>query len=147
MNPILAEAYPNFRSLGGLKTADGSVIREGMIFRSPDLEKKNKNVTRALADLHLDYILDLRCKIEAFERKDVSIPGTEYVNIPVLKTKPFITVVVCWTGKILAVRHMRKGTAKVVQDQKFGSYKAICYSPAYNYVFSLMDQGKTFDFH
>lgn len=147
MNSILAEAYPNFRSLGGLKTADGSVLREGMIFRSPDLEKKDSAVTQALAELKLDYIVDLRCKIEVFERKDVSILGTEYRNLPVLKTKPHLTVVVCWAGKLLATYHMMKGTAKVIQDQKFASYKAICYAPAYKEVFSLMDQGKTFDFH
>ncbi len=148
MNPILEKAYPNFRDLGGLETTDGYCIKPGMIFRSPDLpDKKDPAVLEALKDLHLDYIVDLRCPIESFERKDITVPGTQYLSLPVIKAWPFITVVVCYTGKFLAVRHMRKGTAIKVKEEKEASYRAIPFSPAYNKVFQLMDEGKTFDFH
>jgi protein-tyrosine phosphatase len=58
------DGAPNFRDIGGLKTADGSVVRHGLIFRSGELSGLTPGDYQALAPLNIRYIFDLRTDAE-----------------------------------------------------------------------------------
>jgi protein-tyrosine phosphatase len=54
----------NFRDAGGLATADGHLVRRGLIFRSAELSHLTDQDFLALAPLHIHYIFDLRTDAE-----------------------------------------------------------------------------------
>ena len=54
----------NFRDLGGLQTADGRVLRPGVIYRSGELSHLTGPDFQTLAPLHIRYVFDLRTDAE-----------------------------------------------------------------------------------
>ena len=94
---------PNIRDLGGFKTKSGKQIVYGKLFRSGKLYKLNKKTKRAIEDMHLSHIIDLRIETERLEKPNTEIKGTTKVNLPLLCTA---------TPAITAEKSMRVTIAK-----------------------------------
>ena len=83
MGKIYLEGADNARDLGGLKTTEGTVIREKKLIRSNRLSKLTQNDIHFLSDeYHLHKILDLRTPMEVEQEADLKIPEAAYMNIP-----------------------------------------------------------------
>ena len=67
----------NIRDLGGLRTADGGVIRKGMLVRSANLgEAKPEDLAG------ISTVIDIRTTVETQEKPD-KVYGQEYLHLPV----------------------------------------------------------------
>lgn len=74
---------PNTRQLGGIRTADGRCVREGLLFRSALLNQASeRDMERLQHELHIGYVIDLRTAFEVEHWPDRRIPGTQYINMP-----------------------------------------------------------------
>lgn len=81
---IVFEGIQNARDLGGLRTADGAVIRPGCLLRSANLARASEaDVTRLRERWRLSKIIDLRTGTERQGRPDVEVGSADYVPIPV----------------------------------------------------------------
>jgi protein-tyrosine phosphatase len=58
--PVSLKTVRNFRDLGGYTTSNGEVIRSGLVFRSGDLSRLEREDASTLAALGLRTIIDLR---------------------------------------------------------------------------------------
>lgn len=76
----------NFRELGGMKTAYGT-IRRNRLFRSGELVEVGKeDINSLIQDHQLKMIVDFRDKKEVGLRPDVTISGVEYCHIDIMKS-------------------------------------------------------------
>ena len=67
----------NLRDLGGIRTADGGVIRQGMLVRSANLgEAEAEDLTG------ISTVIDIRTTVETMEKPDKTY-GQEYLHMPV----------------------------------------------------------------
>jgi protein-tyrosine phosphatase len=83
----------NTRDLGGMPAADGKKIKYGKLIRSGKLYKIPEETQKALKDLGLTTVIDLRIFTECEEYPDSVIDGVNYVHLPVLCTAtPGITM-------------------------------------------------------
>lgn len=74
----------NARELGGLRTAQGSVIIPGLLLRSANLSDAVESDIRTLEGKYrLALVIDLRTETEREEKPDVSVPHADYLHIPV----------------------------------------------------------------
>ncbi len=62
--PITLEGAPNFRDLGGYQTADGRVVRRGMVFRSGMLAGVTDSDLATMESLGIRTVVDLRTPLE-----------------------------------------------------------------------------------
>lgn len=69
------------RELGGWKSADGRVVRHGLLYRGSALTGLNSKERRLVNKLGLRFILDLRAPGEVTGREDYVPAGAEYVRI------------------------------------------------------------------
>ena len=79
------ENLHNTRDLGGMKTADGRMIKSGMLIRSGHLSEITQGDAKALENM-VSVIVDLRSESERAEKTDVVIPGVTYYAFPVLNS-------------------------------------------------------------
>ncbi|MBQ8162675.1 MAG: tyrosine-protein phosphatase [Clostridia bacterium] len=78
-------SLPNCRDLGGLRAADGRVIRGGFLIRSAALSSAGQEELAFLRDrLHLQTVLDLRTPEEASEAPDAQTDGISIVPLPLV---------------------------------------------------------------
>lgn len=83
MGKIQLTGADNARDLGGIRTADGAVIRKGYLIRSNRLSRITKKDIQILKDqYHLHKIIDLRTPMEVEQEEDKKITGAVYLNIP-----------------------------------------------------------------
>lgn len=54
----------NFRDLGGMRTADGKVVKHGLIFRSSALDSLNPGQRERISQLGIRLVIDFRSGIE-----------------------------------------------------------------------------------
>lgn len=81
---IKLEKISNIRDLGGLKTVDGRFIASGLLLRAANLaQATGKDLEVLRGTYRLAKIIDLRTGTERAEKPDVTIPGAEYIPIPV----------------------------------------------------------------
>lgn len=81
---MTVKGLKNLRDLGGVRVADGRVVKHGLILRSASCDALSEEDCRALVeDYHLSTVIDLRTDLEVEELPDVVIPGVEYLRIPV----------------------------------------------------------------
>ena len=76
----------NTRDLGGIPTADGRKIKQGVLFRSGTLHKLPKKTKRMLEELHINTVIDLRTLNEKEEKPDTVLNGAEYKHCPLICT-------------------------------------------------------------
>jgi len=73
----------NFRDVGGLPTADGRRVRQGVLFRSGHLAHATAEDATFLASLGLHTIFDFRNAADKkLEGPDVELPGVRNLNLP-----------------------------------------------------------------
>lgn len=84
VNRLKLKKLTNTRDLGGLETADGRKIRGGRLIRSGKLSKLPKSTVRALRDMGVTTVVDLRIENERCASPDTPIEGCRYVHQPIL---------------------------------------------------------------
>jgi protein-tyrosine phosphatase len=140
-------SFNNFRDLGGLVCADGKRIKSGKIYRSPVLKPKTDADRLFITEKSLDAILDLRTDIEMIEKRDWVPQGCNYIHIPFFSENDFPHLPVAKNARMKTI--FLRGThvdEPVLEKRK--SYQVMPFArEAFNKVFSLMDEGKTFVFH
>lgn len=78
------DGIQNARDLGGLRTADGYVIKSGHLLRAANLAgASEKDVASLKEKWHLSKIIDLRTGTERRERADAEVASADNVSIPV----------------------------------------------------------------
>jgi len=75
----------NFRDIGGLQTANGKVVRWGMIFRSEQLAHLEKSDFDKFIDLQIETVYDLRTTSEIKNNKDQLPENVTYHHIQTVK--------------------------------------------------------------
>lgn len=75
----------NSRELGGYVTADGRVIKKGVLLRTAGLNGMSDEDFRLLKDEYrLQHIIDLRMKMELLGADDPTIDGAEYHHLDII---------------------------------------------------------------
>ncbi|MGN8648038.1 tyrosine-protein phosphatase [Gracilibacillus sp. HCP3S3_G5_1] len=80
---IQLEGAVNFRDMGGMKAADGRVIKEGILFRSADLFELTNNDVQLIETLGLKTIFDYRTTYEANKRPDPQLKNISFERMSV----------------------------------------------------------------
>ena len=82
------ETLGNARELGGYRTADGRVIRHGLLLRSakPCLASEN-DIKRLLDEYHLETIVDFRMTMERQAEPSPEIPGVKNMWFRIIDEK------------------------------------------------------------
>jgi protein-tyrosine phosphatase len=76
----------NTRDLGGMPAADGKHIAYKKLIRSGKLYKLPDKTVKALQNLGVNKVIDLRIYTECEEYPDTIIDNVEYIHLPVLCT-------------------------------------------------------------
>lgn len=74
----------NTRDLGGFPAADGKKIRSGKLIRSGRLYKIPPSTVKALEDMGVSTIVDMRIERERMEYPCVIVPGARHINLPLV---------------------------------------------------------------
>lgn len=118
------------RDLGGFPAADGKTIKYGRLIRSGRLHKLPYKTVKALHDMKVDVVIDLRLDKEIEDRRPTLLEDAEYYYLPLVCTAtPGIT-----TGKSMAGTMHREskrikkefGTA---DNYMISMYKFILFEP------------------
>lgn len=83
MAPTLP-TVPNFRDAGGRRTRDGAVVHSGLLYRSVALDAASDEDLRALSNLGVRAVFDLRTGMEQTRRPDRLPTGARHVSIDLL---------------------------------------------------------------
>ena len=83
MRKLTAEGLFNTRDLGGMKTADGRIIKSGLLFRSGLLYPATENDLKLLESLGLVTVIDFRASEEKIKSPDPVLTGAKYYHFPV----------------------------------------------------------------
>ncbi|MEV0644322.1 tyrosine-protein phosphatase [Phytomonospora sp. NPDC050363] len=78
---VILEAVHNMRDLGGLTTADGRVVREGVLFRSDMLKHATGTDLELIGELGLRTVIDLRRPDEIEEHGRFEAEGVDYRHL------------------------------------------------------------------
>ena len=120
----LADA-PNFRDVGGVRTASGQWIRMGILYRSGSLNNLTTTEDDEMTALGITHVVDLRTAAERAATIDKLAPGTDYVVDDVLAGNPTLSNI---TGAATAlISGSNKSSATVAQAEGIltGLYKAL----------------------
>ena len=74
----------NTRDLGGMRTTDGRLIREHLLFRSGSLSELSDHDMETLSGT-IRTVVDLRSDGEREQKPDLMIPGVNYIHIPIVE--------------------------------------------------------------
>lgn len=83
---IILKKLNNTRDLGGMPTEDGRKIKNRKLLRSGRLNRLPIQTAKALKELGITTIIDLRIQTECDEHPDTKIDGIRYVWLPLLFT-------------------------------------------------------------
>ncbi len=78
LNPQLKNQL-NFRDIGGILTADGRMIKSGLLFRSGDLFSLSDEDIATLESINLSMIIDLRAEREIIRRPDQPVSSVKEI--------------------------------------------------------------------
>lgn len=84
---IILEGAPNARDLGGMRTADGALLRHDKIIRSGPINTITGGDAEYLKKHGLKTVVDLRTEQEKYGRQDTVIDGVSYIDCPIIETK------------------------------------------------------------
>ena len=74
----------NARELGGLRMADGSTVRRGLLLRSAKLlPASHQDIAILQTQYHLGYIVDFRTPDEVSNAPDPVMDGVKQINLPI----------------------------------------------------------------
>ncbi len=77
------ESAPNFRDVGGYRTADGQWVKMGLLYRSDGLDELTPEDTARLQEIGVQLVCDLRTDYEVEQAPDITIPGSESIQLNV----------------------------------------------------------------
>ena len=77
----------NFRDLGGIKTADGRRVKEGLFIRGGHLSNLTDFDIGVLEKYCPKSVIDMRSDVEQLDLPDRLIPGSEYLKVPLFSAK------------------------------------------------------------
>lgn len=81
-NHVPLQGQPNFRDLGGLKTADGRTVKPGLIYRSGELSRLSDQDITTLQELGIKTVVDFRSEEEVEWNGEDRLPaGANYVAL------------------------------------------------------------------
>lgn len=83
----ILEGAPNARDLGGIRTADGGVIRRDRLIRSGPINTVTERDTEYLRKAGLNTVVDFRAEQEKGGREDVRLEGVSYIDCPIIDTR------------------------------------------------------------
>lgn len=78
------EKIHNVRELGGLRSANGQIVKPGKLFRTAKLYRASKRDLRLLDGLGLARIFDLRGSDEIAHQPDPAVKGAAWVHVPAM---------------------------------------------------------------
>lgn len=138
----------NFRDLGGIKLADGKIIKDDMIFRSGALVDLSEADKEALNKLNIANVFDLRAPDEVEYKPDYVPQGAQYYQIPAVKThgsmvvKPdtVVKMIPTWLPSSFSVWGYKLRFKRLYRRFPFKN-------KAYAKIFEIMDRGESFLFH
>ncbi len=73
----------NARDLGGYPTANGMIVRSGLLLRSASLAEVSEKDLAYLAGISIGTMVDFRMDFELRGKEDKIIPGAQYVRLPI----------------------------------------------------------------
>jgi protein-tyrosine phosphatase len=77
------KSIANARNLGGYSVAGGLRLKDGLLLRAAHLADATDADLQYLASLNVKKVIDLRKDVEKQDRLDRTIPGAEYVSLPI----------------------------------------------------------------
>jgi protein-tyrosine phosphatase len=80
-NNLKLKSVLNFRDTGGVHTANGSILKRGMIFRSASIDSISKKDLARLKELGIKTVIDLRGPSELKKRKR-ELNGIRIISMP-----------------------------------------------------------------
>jgi protein-tyrosine phosphatase len=105
----LADA-PNFRDVGGYRTADGQWVRMGLLYRSGSLNNLTSTEQQELSALGLVTVVDLRTGAERASSPDKLAAATHYVVANVLAGSPNLANVEGTVGALVTTSDKQSTT-------------------------------------
>lgn len=88
MQDIMLDGADNVRDFGGTVNREGRVIRPGRLIRSNHLNALTEaDVNLLSVEYHLRGVIDLRTDAEVRERPDASVPGAEWIHLPLFEER------------------------------------------------------------
>ena len=78
------DGIKNVRELGGLKTADGKIVKSNMLFRTAELSNATEEDIKRLCDFGIKEIFDFRDSYEVNKDPDLEVPTAKNHHLPAL---------------------------------------------------------------
>lgn len=80
---ILVQGIVNARDLGGYAVQDGRRVRDGLLLRSAHLAEATDTDLQYLSQLPTAAVIDMRKEDEKKGKVDRTVPGAEYIPLPI----------------------------------------------------------------
>jgi protein tyrosine/serine phosphatase len=119
----------NARGVGGLRTLDGSMLREGVLYRSAGLHSLGDEGRAALAALDVRTVLDLRGEAEAQLHPD-EVPDARVVRLPLHEPTDVDTgLVVGAAGGHMPLREVYAEIVRERGDRVVAGVREVAHAP------------------
>jgi protein-tyrosine phosphatase len=120
----LADA-PNFRDVGGVRTASGQWIRMGILYRSGSLNNLTAGEDDEMTALGITHVVDLRTAAERAATVDRLAPGTDYMVDDVLAGNPTLSNITAAATALLSGSNKSSATVAQAEGILTALYKAL----------------------
>lgn len=125
----------NFRDIGGCKSSDGRVVKEGLFFRSANLVNLSKNDLQMLKDLNIKTIFDFRDESEILSSPSDIVENINYIRIPAM---PQLKSNIAQLGSIKEMMENMFDKNNAFELLKEAYYNLPVNNPAYKELVKLM---------
>lgn len=125
----------NFRDIGGCKSSDGRVVKEGLFFRSANLVNLSKNDLQMLKDLNIKTIFDFRDESEILSSPSDIVENINYIRIPAM---PQLKSNIAQLGSIKEMMENMFDKNNAFELLKESYYNLPVNNPAYKELVKLM---------
>lgn len=125
----------NFRDIGGCKSSDGRVVKEGLFFRSANLVNLSKNDLQMLKDLNIKTIFDFRDESERLSSPSDIVENINYIRIPAM---PQLKSNIAQLGSIKEMMKNMLDKNNAFELLKEAYYNLPVNNPAYKELVKLM---------
>ena len=116
---------PNFRDVGGVRTASGQWIRMGILYRSGSLNNLTTAEDDEMTALGITHVVDLRTAAERAATTDKLAPGTDYVVDDVLAGNPTLSNITAAATALISGSNKSSATVAQAEGILTGLYKAL----------------------
>lgn len=130
----------NFRDIGGCKSSDGRVVKEGLFFRSANLVNLSKNDLQMLKDLNIKTIFDFRDESERLSSPSDIVENINYIRIPAM---PQLKSNIAQLGSIKEMMENMFDKNNAFELLKEAYYNLPVNNPAYKELVKLMQDNSS----